>query len=300
MILPRREFLKMLGVAAGAAGMGGCGRLWGVPDRMVQEALRGPGVESHLQTLCGLCESGCGVTVKLVDGMPVGLKGNPNHPLNRGGLCPVGQAGLEVLYAPKRLEGPLRRTGSGEFQTLGWDEALNEIATRLATLKRDARGDRIALISGEPGELFQELTERFVAALDSPNLTRVGDPAALAYRLTQGVDAVPGFDLAGTDLVFSFGLDLFEDGPAPLHAIAALVGSRVTEERAVLLHAGTRLSPSATKAEQFVNIAPGTHGAFALGVAHVLVREGIYDRRFVEEHTFGFEDFSDREGQQRL
>ena len=75
MIIPRREFLRFCGLAAGA-GMAGCDRLWSVPDRLVDLALRGPGLESHLQSVCGLCEGGCGLTVRLVDGLPVGLKGN--------------------------------------------------------------------------------------------------------------------------------------------------------------------------------------------------------------------------------
>jgi anaerobic selenocysteine-containing dehydrogenase len=107
---------------------------------------------------------------------------------------------------------------------------------------------------------------------------------------------MPGFDLGQTDLVLSFGLDLFEDGPTPLQAIASLIGSRPTEARASLLQVGTRMSPSAAKAGEFFGIEPGSHGAFALGIAHVLVREGNYDREFVQRHTLGFEDWSDSEG----
>ncbi|MGB3562864.1 MAG: twin-arginine translocation signal domain-containing protein, partial [Thermoanaerobaculia bacterium] len=140
MILPRRDFLKMLGVAAGAATVGGCGREWAVPDRLVDLALRGPGLESQAQTICGLCEGGCGLTVRLVDGLPVGLKGNPHHPLNRGGLCPVGQAGLEVLYAPGRLQGPLRRDAEGAYESTTWESALGEIGGRLADLRAAGEG----------------------------------------------------------------------------------------------------------------------------------------------------------------
>ena len=109
MILELREFWKLLGLAAGTTGLGGCGHSWQVPDNLVELARRGPGLESDIQTICGLCEGGCGLTVRLVDGLPVGLKGSPHHPLNRGGLCPVGQAGLEVLYSTDRLQTPLRR-----------------------------------------------------------------------------------------------------------------------------------------------------------------------------------------------
>ncbi len=300
MILPRREFLRMLGVAAGAATVGGCGREWAVPDRLVDLALRGPGLESQAQTICGLCEGGCGLTVRLVDGMPVGLKGNPHHPLNRGGLCPVGQAGLEVLYAPDRLQGPLRRNPAGEYDSTSWEDALEEIASRIVDLVTAGEGRRVALLSGESGQLFHELATRFVNALGSPNIGHVRDAGVLPFALTQGLDEIPGFDLEQADMVLSFGLDLYEDGPAPLHAISAMIGSRPLEERGALLHVGSRLSPSATKAEIFVPIRPGSHGAFALGVAQVLVREGNYDRRFVAEHTFGFDDWTDDTGRQRL
>ena len=125
-------------------------------------------------------------------------------------------------------------------------------------------------------------------------------PDACFGSSRDGIGQVPGFDLGKADLVMSFGLDLFEDGSAPLHAISSVVGSRATEERAALLYAGTRLSSGSSKAEIYVPIEPGTHGALALGVAHVLVREGNYDKAFVAEHTFGFDDWGDDRGRERL
>jgi anaerobic selenocysteine-containing dehydrogenase len=299
MILPRREFLRLLGITTGAAGIGGCGSLWSVPDEMVERALRGPGLESEVQTVCGLCPSGCGVTVRLVDNMPVGLKGNPHHPLNRGGLCPVGLAGLELLYGPDRLRVPLRRQAGG-LENSTWEEALGDIAARLAELRRAGEGSRIAVLHDEPGFLFDDLAQRFGRSLGSPNVARPVDPESLAYKLTQGIDAPPAFDLAETDLVLTFGLDLYEEGPAPLHAISSMIGARSTEERARTIHVGTRLSPSASKAEEWVAVQPGTHAAFALGVAHVLVREQRYDADFVAGHTFGFDDWTDDGGRRRM
>ncbi|MDH3402686.1 MAG: molybdopterin-dependent oxidoreductase [Acidobacteriota bacterium] len=299
MILPRRDLLKMLGVGAGAVGLGGCRQAWSVPDRLVELALRGPGLESQVQTICGLCAGGCGLTVRLVDGLPVGIRGNPHHPLNRGGLCPVGLAGLEVLYAPGRLQGPLRRQAGGEHGATTWEEALDEIATRLTALTAAGQGDRVAFLSGEPSELFHDLARRFLHGLGSANLSRLDD-AGLAHELTQGIARAPGYDLGGADLVVSFGLDLYEDGPTPIHATAAMIGSRPTEQLGALIQVGTRVSPSASKAEIFALVRPGTLGAFALGIAHTLVREGGYDRAFVAEHTFGFDDWTDEDGRERL
>jgi anaerobic selenocysteine-containing dehydrogenase len=300
MIIPRREFLRLFGLAAGATGMAGCDRVWFVPDRLVDLALRGPGLESEVQTVCGLCDGGCGLTVRLVDGLPVGLKGNPQHPLNRGGLCPVGQTGLDVLYAPNRIQGPLQRTDDGIHVPITWDEAFGTISDRIAGLRAAGGNSRIAFLSAEPGQIQDDLFRYFMRALGSPHYSQPMDPAALAYRLTQGLDHAPGFDLGRADLVLSFGQDLYEEGPTPIHAISAMIGSRPDGEQADLIHVGTRLSPSASKARVRVAVRPGTHGAFALGVAQVLVREGRYDGRFVADHTFGFEDFSEGLGVRRM
>lgn len=296
MRVARREFVSWLGIAAGAAGLEGCSAQWSVPDRLVEMALRGPGLESHVQTICGLCPGACGLTVRLVDGIPVGLKGNPNHPLNRGGLCPVGQSALELLYAPKRLSEPLRRDESGQHRPVGWEEALTQIAARISELVSAGQGQRIAFLSGEPDGLFSDLARRLLQVLGSSNFASTREPNVLPFTLAQGIKEVPGFDFSNSDLVLSFGLDLYEDGPAPLHAIAALIGSRSDEGQASILQVGTRLSPSAAKADQYVTILPGTHAAFALGVGHVIVREGRYDRQFVEQRTFGFEDWEDESG----
>lgn len=285
----------MLGLAAGATGMSGC-QLWNVPDDLVALAARGPGLESEVQTVCGMCESGCGMTVRLVDGLPVGLKGNLHHPLNRGGLCPVGHAGLDLLYYTERIVTPLRRNPSGQLAPTTWDAALEEIADRLIALVESGRGDRFAMLSGEDGTLFHDLAGQFASVLGSPHLARPGRPDHLAYEATQGLNEPPGYDLARCDLLLSFGLDVYESGSVPLHAIAAMVGSRPTEERARILYVGTRMSPSADKADQRVPIQPGTHAAFALGVANVLVREGRFDRDFVAEHTHGFDDWTDQSG----
>ncbi len=300
MIVARREFLKLLGVTAGAAGLAGCDRSWSVPARLVELALRGPGLESQSQTICGLCESGCGLTVRLVDGLPVGLKGNPRHPLNRGGICPVGQAGLEVLYAPARLSGPRRRQGDGTLEVIDWEEALAEIAERLGKLRATGEGARLAILSGEPEGPFDDLARHFGRAIGSPSFARLGGDSSVPYLLSQGLETPPAFDLPNADLVLSVGLDLYEDGPSPLYAVSSLIGMRETEERAALLHVGTRLSPSAAKADSYLAVRPGTHAAAALGIAHVLVREGRIDRRFIDEHTFGFEDWTDERGRRRL
>jgi len=291
-IMPRRKFLQLFGIGAGAV-LSGCGREWMVPDDAVESALRGPGLEGFKDTLCGMCEAGCGITVRLIDDIPVGIRGNPRHPVNRGGLCPVGHANLDILYAPERLRGPLRRTGAGRLEPVSWDEALSEIATRLRTQRLSGSGHRFAMLSDRTSQLFEELGTRFSHSMGSASYSSSQASHNLGYRLTQGVSQMPGFDLGQSDLVVSFGLDLYEEGPSPMHAIAAMIGARPDGERGRLIHIGTRLSPSGAKADHHLPILPGTASAAALGIAHVLVREGNVDRQFLKEHTFGFEDWVD-------
>ncbi|HSR51355.1 MAG TPA: molybdopterin-dependent oxidoreductase, partial [Acidobacteriota bacterium] len=214
----RREVLGLLGIAS-AAVVGGCSGPWAVPEGLVKKALRGPGLVSEVETVCGLCPGACGLTVRLVDGLPVGLKGNPNHPLNRGGLCPVGMAGLEVLYAPNRLRHPLRKGPGGGFRRVDWDQALEEIARRLkeSAAKSDQVGS-VAAICGPSSLLFQDLVEHLAGRMGRFQCLFTDQENALPYALTQGLDGLPALDWSGSDLVLSFGFDLFEDGPAPIHA----------------------------------------------------------------------------------
>jgi len=295
--LPRRDFLTMLGLGAGSAWLQGCGKMWSVPAELVEMALRGPGLETEQPSICGLCPAACGIRVRLIDGIPVGIKGNALHPLNHGGLCPVGHAGLELLYSPERLRNPMRRSADGTRRPVAWDEAIADISSRLSDLHDAGSGHRIAILNDEPGQLLDELGLRFGRVFGSANVSRSTLDPVLGYTLTQGVAEIPGFDLARSDLVLSFGLDLFEDGPTPMLAIASMVGQRGYEDRAHLVHVGTRLSPTASRADERLPINPGSFAAAALGIAHVLVREGKVDHEFLADHSFGYHDWTDGDGE---
>src|SRR6516165_5799401 len=97
---------------------------------MAAAGLATAGGERWVPTLCRLCPAGCGIRVRLVDGLPVGLQGNRNNPVSAGGLCPARLAGLQGLVHPDRLRSPMRREGprgSGRWTAITWDEALEQI-----------------------------------------------------------------------------------------------------------------------------------------------------------------------------
>jgi molybdopterin-containing oxidoreductase family iron-sulfur binding subunit len=143
MEINRREFLQMLGIATGGLALSSCGidPRWSVPDELVKLAQRGPGIETWRNTICGQCTGGCGVKVRLIDGIPVKIEGNPMSPLNRGGMCPQGMAGLDVLYSPDRLKTPMIRHGNkgktAQWKPISWDEAIDKVVSRLSKLRAE-------------------------------------------------------------------------------------------------------------------------------------------------------------------
>jgi menaquinone reductase, molybdopterin-binding-like subunit len=96
------------------------------------------GEVSYKQTVCTLCDGGCGINVRLVNGRPVKIKGSEGYPTNKGSLCPMGISGLQYLYGPSRVTSPLKREGKrgeGKWKKVSWDEALTDVSKELAALR---------------------------------------------------------------------------------------------------------------------------------------------------------------------
>ena len=111
--IDRRDFLKLVGVGAGAAAAAGCSdHVEKLIPYVVQPELISPGVPLYYASTCGECPAACGLHVKTLDGRPVKLEGNPEHPVNRGALCARGQTAIGRTYHPDRFRGPMLRNGS--------------------------------------------------------------------------------------------------------------------------------------------------------------------------------------------
>lgn len=104
-----------------------------------------------VKSVCGLCSACCGVLITLEDGKPVEIKGDPESPPNRGGLCKIGLASLEYLYHPDRLKHPVKRSGErgeGKWQQISWDEALSLAARALNKAKKDYGPESVVMVHG--------------------------------------------------------------------------------------------------------------------------------------------------------
>jgi anaerobic selenocysteine-containing dehydrogenase len=310
---PRVSRRRFLGFAAGAA----AGTVVGVEaGRTLGDFLqaadlpvyppRGP--ESFVLSVCSLCPGGCGLRVRRIGGRAVKVEGNALHPVNGGRLCPRGQAALQSLYHPDRIPGPLHRVGPRgslqSFEKVSWDRALSEVGAFLAALRQKGRPESLILVRGGDRRAGSRLARRFVAAFGSPNdvtLDRGEISASLALQLGQGLLAVPAYDIASADYVLSLGGALLEAWSSPVHTSRSYGHFRQgrTGRRGKLVQVEPRLSVTAASADQWIAVRPGTEGAFGLGVAAVIVAEGLYDKEFIAEHTAGLEDLAGTRGVRR-
>ena len=297
--LTRRQFLKLSTTAVGSAlVMSGIQSVLSTPEVHADE---GTLITSQNDVIvpgvCHLCPSGCGIISRVADGYVVKLEGSPMHPINTGALCPKGQAAPELLYNPDRLTKPLRRNGN-KWQAITWDDAIQEVADRFTQIRADGRPEQSALMVGEaPGQL-DSFFARFMRVMGSSNyITRESLNVAatkLAMYLTQGIYDMPAYDIENSAYILSFGSSFLEAGPVPQRMIsgfAYLRQGRATRGKVVVVD--PRQGVTGAKADEWIPIKPGTDGALALGMAHVIIRSSMMDPSFVNNYTFGFEDFPD-------
>ncbi|MGB6363540.1 MAG: molybdopterin-dependent oxidoreductase, partial [Thermoanaerobaculia bacterium] len=239
------------------------------------------------------CYSTCGMRVTKEDGKLRLLEAHPDNLATSKGLCLKGLSYIERVYSPDRLHHPLQRQKDGSFERIGWEEALETIALRLESV-RERYGPRSVFFyagSGTKGLMNG-------VALDFWRLfggctTTYGDlcwPAGLeATRLTLGDNKHNApWDLANARLIVLWGKNPAETNIHQMRFVeqAAEAGARV-----VVID--PRRTQTAEAAELLIQIKPGTDGALALGIAHLLIRNGGIDEDFVADHVLGFEPFAE-------
>lgn len=300
MQVSRRTFVKGAGAAAAAVTAGSI--LAGGPLKQalnIEAAATGRD-EKYVASVCQQCPAGCGLMVRVVDGRAVKIEGNPLHPVNKGVLCPKGQIGLQILYDPDRIKGPLRRVGErgeGKWQRISWDEAISTVASRLKEIRDRGEPHTLIWMSGRNRGQMGGLIGRFLSAYGSPNdvghSSICADGSPQAHYLTQGYKGYAAYDWENTKYLLCFGAGFIEAW-RPTTALLRMFGHmrRGTPVRAKIVQVDTRLSVTAAKADEWIPIKPGTDGALALGITYVIINEKLYDNDFVSKWTEGFEEYS--------
>src|SRR5271157_3739847 len=276
--LDRRDFLKLVGVGAGAAAAAGCSDpVEKLIPYVIQPEVITPGIPVYYASTCRECSAACGLHVKTREGRPIKLEGNPEHPVNKGSLCARGQAGIGRTYHPDRFPGPMLRGSDGKLAPISWKDATELLATKL----RGGAGNAY-LLGSDPGPTASGLLDKWVAAVGAGGrvVYEPFAPEALleATQLVFGVASEPVFDLSKADFVVSFANDFLETGVSPTEHARQLAAARDIgahpEGGARFVYFGPRLSMTASSSDEWIPARPGSEGILAMALARVVLENG--------------------------
>ncbi|MEE9584835.1 MAG: molybdopterin oxidoreductase family protein [Candidatus Brocadiales bacterium] len=239
------------------------------------------------------CPDTCSIIAHVKDGKLVKIEGDRNHPTTRGFLCPKMTRNYPGrVYSPDRLLYPMKRTGpkgSGDFKRIGWDEAVDTIASHFKKIISEDGPEAILPFygSGTLGIVHGKLAgKRFFNRLGTLQLDRTICTKAgrMGYLYTMGSSegADPG-GIPQSRLIISWGTNTFATN---LHQLPLLSEARRRGARYVVINP-FRVK-GAEVADIFIQPRPGSDAALALGMMHVIIREELYDKDFVDKNTFGF------------
>jgi anaerobic selenocysteine-containing dehydrogenase len=235
-------------------------------------------------TTCFNCESACGLLAYIdkATNQIQKFEGNPEHPGSRGRNCAKGPATLNQITDPDRILYPLKRTGkrgAGQWERVGWDEVLDNIAARIRKAIVEDRRQEIMYHVGRPGE--DGFTERILAAwgIDGHNShTNICSSGSReGYQLWMGLDR-PSPDHANAKVILLISAHLESGHYFNPHAQRVIDGKA---NGAKLIVFDTRLSNTATHADHFISPIPGSEAAILLAIANYLVQNNLYNRDFV-------------------
>ena len=249
-------------------------------------------------TFCPLCVSRCGATATVEDGRLLALRPAPGHPTGQA-LCVKGKAAPEIVNHPDRLLRPLRRTapkGAPDpgWEPIGWDEALDTIATKLTAIAEESGPEAVVFGSASPSTSAMsdsiDWVVRLKRAFGSPNfcgymeLCGWGRYMASIYTYGEPVPGMylPDLDNAGCILFWGY-------NPSVARLAHATATTAALRRGAKLIVVDPRRAGLASKAQQWLRVRPGTDGALALSVTHVMLERGWYDAEFLRDWTNAFD-----------
>lgn len=254
------------------------------------------GYDSMVKSHCRMCHGGCGVLVYTKNGKALKIAGDPDCPINHGTLCPKGYASLQLAYHPDRLHHPVRRVGSkgsGRWERISWDQALDTIANKIKTYKTGFGAESVVMGYGT-GRENESVIYRFANLLGTPNVLTAGHfcygPRLATSIITCGSNPIVDYEnhpkcimVWGNNVVIS-NPDEYKGEPFSVSL----------DRGAKLIVVDPRMTRIAARADIWLQLRPGTDTALALGMANVIVREELYDQEFIVNHVHGWEGFVER------
>ncbi|QEE31184.1 molybdopterin-dependent oxidoreductase [Terriglobus albidus] len=250
--------------------------------------------DTWTKTTCGYCSVGCGMLVGTRNGRPVAARGNPDHPVNLGKLCPKGLSEHLMIEAAGRATTPmLRRGGRGTpLEPISWDKALEVMVTRIGSIQERFGNDSLGVIS--TGQLVTEefytlgklVQLGFRSRNYDGNTTLCMASAVSGYKLSFGSDGPPGSyaDMETADVVLLIGANIADNHPILCNRLRKKPGQ-------MLIVVDPRVTKTAMMADLHLPVKPRSDIALVNGIAHILLRDGLVDREYIREHVEGLDEF---------
>ncbi len=266
-------------------------------ERLLKAKIPGPetGIEVK-HTICDICcpSFHCGIDAYIKDGRVVKIEGTADHPVNHGLLCPKGLSNRQYIYRDDRIRTPLRRAGrrgEGKFEPISWAEAYREIAQRLNAVRKESGPESVLFYSGY-SKWYRPFLHRLAYSFGSPNFLTESSSCMtstfLNWWVTTGNPMCSGDVLnAGVFLGWAY-------NPYYSRHLAALNVEKRKAEGMKVIIVDPRITPASLKlADIHLRPRTGTDGAVALGLAHILIRDGKTDRAYIEKYVHGYPQFAE-------
>lgn len=243
------------------------------------------------------CPDTCGLLIGVEDGRVLSVKGDPEHPFTRGAICVKVKHYPERIYSPLRVLHPLKRVGSkgaGRFERITWDQALDEIVHQYRQIISDSGAEAILPYSyaGTMGVVQFHAGHPFFHKLGASKLLRTICSAAAEAGFTASMGNIPTTDIetsVNSDLIIIWGSNTVVTN---MHAWPFFLEARRNGASIVVID--PYKNRTAREADRHLRLKPGTDAALALGMMHVIIKEGLIDKGFIGRHTIGFEQLAER------
>lgn len=281
----RRNFLK----ASAVGGIAACSFAPGTLGAVGAGALNGS--EHFTPSFCEMCSTRCPIEAKVVDGKNVFIQGNHRVKGTATSVCARGGAGHNQLYDPQRIVKPLIRVGErgeNKWREASWEEALNLVATKMAQIK-EKYGPESFVFTAKSSQTHK-LMSAFASAYGSPNIFSHLSCCPITYQMVcqhMYGDAKIKRDFANAKYVVNFGHNLFE---GIVISDAKKLMKVVKNKDAKLLVLEPRFSVIASKADEWLPVKPGTDLAFVMALIHTWIKNGTYDKNFIDKFSIGFDE----------
>jgi anaerobic selenocysteine-containing dehydrogenase len=253
--------------------------------------------ERWVKTTCGYCSVGCGMLIGVKEGKAVSVRGDPDHPVNEGKLCPKGLSEHYTIAADGRALYPSLRSWRGQ-KRISWDEAFSTFVTRVRDIQQKHGRDAFAVLS--TGQLVSEefytlgklVQLGFGTKNYDGNTTLCMASAASGYKRSFGSDGPPGCydDLEQAETIVLIGANIADNHPILAYR---LFKNRDRNPNQKLIVIDPRATKTAMLADLFLPIRPRSDVHLMNGVARLLIDEGWVDEAFVAEHTTGYAELKE-------